>query len=142
MASGQTTNYGLNQWAAEDKVVRTEFNGDNTKLDIVLAEISAALSKIVTGTYTGNGAASRTISLGFTPRAIYVCSESGTVYDGNGNYYYGGLALTGHPAQGEAGPNTVEIASGGFKVNYSISNTKARVMTNAAGYVFYYIALT
>lgn len=33
MASKQTTNYGLNQWAAEDRVMRTEFNADNAKLD-------------------------------------------------------------------------------------------------------------
>lgn len=33
MASGQTSNYGLNQWAAEDQVIRTEFNEDNAKID-------------------------------------------------------------------------------------------------------------
>ena len=33
MASGQTTNYGLNQWAAEDPVLREDFNQDNAKLD-------------------------------------------------------------------------------------------------------------
>ena len=36
MASGQTTNYGLNQWAAEDPVLRTDFNQDNAKLDAAL----------------------------------------------------------------------------------------------------------
>ena len=36
MASGQTSNYGLNQWAAEDPVLRTDFNQDNAKLDAVL----------------------------------------------------------------------------------------------------------
>ena len=29
MASGQTANYQLNQWEAEDKVLRTDFNADN-----------------------------------------------------------------------------------------------------------------
>ena len=141
MASGQTENFGLSQWAAEDQVIRTEFNEDNAKIDAVLAEISSALSKIVTGTYTGNGTDSRTISLGFAPKAVYVCHQSGKLYDGNGNYYFGGLALKGHPAKPEGGPATVELVSGGFKVNYSMSNTKARIMTNAAGYVFHYLAL-
>ena len=36
MASGQTENYGLNQWAAEDAVLREEFNRDNAKLDTEL----------------------------------------------------------------------------------------------------------
>ena len=43
MASGQTANYQLNQWEAEDKVLRTEFNADNAKLDAALAGLAAAL---------------------------------------------------------------------------------------------------
>lgn len=30
MASGQTSRYGLSQWQPEDKVLREEFNGDNS----------------------------------------------------------------------------------------------------------------
>ena len=33
MANSQTEHYGLNQWAAEDKVLREEFNQDNAKID-------------------------------------------------------------------------------------------------------------
>ena len=46
MASGQTANYQLNQWEAEDKVLRTEFNADNAKLDAALAGLAAALAAI------------------------------------------------------------------------------------------------
>ena len=42
MASGQTTNFGLNQWTAADKVLREEFNRDNVKLDTNLEAIRAA----------------------------------------------------------------------------------------------------
>ena len=45
MASGQTTNFGLNQWAAEDKVLREDFNADNAKIDAALKTIP----KIATG---------------------------------------------------------------------------------------------
>lgn len=38
MASSQTTNYGLNQWAAEDKVLREAFNQDNATIDAALWE--------------------------------------------------------------------------------------------------------
>ena len=44
MASGQTANYQLNQWEAEDKVLRTEFNADNAKLDAALAAHDGALA--------------------------------------------------------------------------------------------------
>lgn len=38
MANSQTEHYGLNQWAAEDPVLREEFNRDNAKVDAVLEE--------------------------------------------------------------------------------------------------------
>ena len=47
MASGQTANYQLNQWEAEDKVLRTEFNADNAKLDAALAELAAEVEGAV-----------------------------------------------------------------------------------------------
>ena len=38
MASGYTSNYQLNQWAATDKVLREEFNQDNVKIDGALLQ--------------------------------------------------------------------------------------------------------
>ena len=55
MASGQTSNYGLNQWAAEDKVLREEFNQDNVKIDTAISNVIAAGPKIITGSYLGTG---------------------------------------------------------------------------------------
>ena len=43
MASNYTRNYNLCQWAAEDKVLRTEFNADNSKID---AAINAVDSRV------------------------------------------------------------------------------------------------
>ena len=37
MASNYTSNYNLCQWAAGDRVLRTEFNADNAKIDAALA---------------------------------------------------------------------------------------------------------
>ena len=37
MATNQTTNYQLNQWEPTDQVLRTDFNADNAKIDIALA---------------------------------------------------------------------------------------------------------
>lgn len=36
MANSQTDHYGLNQWAAEDPVLREEFNRDNAKVDAAI----------------------------------------------------------------------------------------------------------
>jgi len=44
MASNYTSNYGLCQWKASDKVLRTEFNADNAKLDAALAGKASVLA--------------------------------------------------------------------------------------------------
>ena len=74
MASNHTTNYNLNQWEATDKVLRTDFNEDNAKIDAALkdhddeiAELEAANTALESAlalkgncqielkTYTGTG---------------------------------------------------------------------------------------
>ena len=40
MSTNHTTNYNLNQWEAADKVLRTEFNADNSKIDAALKNLS------------------------------------------------------------------------------------------------------
>ncbi len=75
MASGQTANYQLNQWEAEDKVLRTEFNADNVKID-------AALPRYVTGSYTGTGTLTPThYSLGGRPKLLVLATNNN--YSGN-----------------------------------------------------------
>ena len=69
MASSYTEHFQLNQWAAEDPVLREDFNADNAKLDKVIP-------RIVTGTYTGDGTADRTIYLGFRPKAVLLFRKS------------------------------------------------------------------
>lgn len=39
----QTANYGLNQWDAEDRILREDFNGDNDKIDQTLKKFQQAL---------------------------------------------------------------------------------------------------
>ena len=40
MASNQTSNYQLNQWQPEDKVLREEFNADNSRVDEALRDLA------------------------------------------------------------------------------------------------------
>ena len=44
MASNYTSSYNLNQWSASDRVLRTEFNADNAKIDAALAGKASASS--------------------------------------------------------------------------------------------------
>lgn len=160
MASNHTSNYNLNQWEPEDKVIRTEFNEDNQKIDAALGElanqlaskvdkaaldaVAATVPKIAVGTYTGNGGQKRTIQIGFTPKAVFVNSFFGGVYDYyEGRNYCGGLAVTGGPVKWD---NTVyedtvlEVVSGGFRVS-NTSQYGNNSKTNASGVVYHYLAI-
>ena len=48
MSSNHTSNYGLSQWEAGDKVLRADFNADNLKIDGALAGLDTSLSSINT----------------------------------------------------------------------------------------------
>ena len=127
MASNQTSFYQLNQWEPEDKVLREEFNADNSRVDGALhslaeevgaralqtevdglktqlatkaaqsaldslsASVTAGLAKkygtdnpyIKAGSYMGDGAATRTISVGFQPSLVMIFSMDCNSIDSN-----------------------------------------------------------
>jgi hypothetical protein len=87
------------------------------------------------GTYTGNGAASRDITLPFTPTAALVMAKNGTT---GGTQPWGGLALTGSPVQQGAGIAAVTIGTNKFTVTYGTNGNDG--ITNTNGVVYHYIA--
>lgn len=158
MSTNKTQHYHLNQWEAEDKVLRAEFNHDNAKLDSAMAqaaqeraELRSAIPKIVTGTYQGNGAASQTIPLGFAPKAVLTMTQSGLMYSPNSSgYMFGGLALPGHSASHryrrsisspyEYYPG-VEVTDTGFTVYETRIGEYAGVSCNSADTTYHYLAI-
>ena len=145
MASNYTSSYQLCQWEAEDKVLRTEFNADNTKIDAALAGLAAAALKLAVGTYTGDGTASRVISVGFTPKAVLVCTQSGLTYSPTASgYVYGGLAVTAGNIYLEHFENIypgVEIVTGGFQVYQTAIDSSSAIQCNNIQYAYHYLAL-
>ena len=156
-----TRNYQLNQWAAGDRVQRVDFNADNAKLDGAIAAVSAragaletgkadktaldaakaTIPKMAIGTYTGSGAASRTISLGFTPKAVLVMTQDG--HTRSSNYIMGGLAVTGSPVKivnGAEEFTAVTLVSNGFRVYYNIDDDYYKVQSNFKDRTYHYIA--
>ena len=165
MPTNYTPNYQLNQWEPEDKVVRTDFNEDNAKIDAALAgkaeastlealsktvagkadtsEITrleqsvAARTTLVAGFYTGDGQESRIINLGFTPRALLVMTASGMTASSTSVYYYGGLALPDHPVITDS-KSVVTIVENGFQTYY---NSNSHILTNYKNIEYRYLAL-
>ena len=86
MSSNHTEHYSLSQWEAEDKVLRTDFNEDNEKIDAALAAHAAGLAKLTAaapklgncqvfyGSYRGTGTSgqSNPNSLTFDCRPVLV----------------------------------------------------------------------
>ena len=96
--------------------------------------VVAQKCEILLGTYTGNGAASREISLGITPKAVIVF-HNGT-RTGDSNFGYGGMAVAAMPAKW--GSSTcVTLTETGFKVYYSDKNDSR---SNTSGSKYNYIA--
>lgn len=154
MASNYTENFGLCQWETTDQVLRTDFNEDNAKIDAALAvkaeqadldtlnstvqQLQLDVTKIVFGAYSGNGTASRTIDLGFTPKALLVVRNTGQFsINSMKPELYGGLAYTGHNITCSSG-TVLNIVENGFKVYYNRADIF--IYTNVSGVEYYYIA--
>jgi len=88
MASNYTSNYGLCQWQASDKVLRTEFNADNAKIDAALAGLerskasASALSSLKTAV-NGKADSSTVTSLSSTVSSLN-CRVYMETYVGDG----------------------------------------------------------
>ena len=96
---------------------------------------STANSKIalVSGSYTGDGAESQTIYLGFRPKAVLLERQDGVRYS---NTTVAGLALDGKPCYTDSTSGGITITATGFTVS-----GKDMTITNKEGVVFYYLAL-
>lgn len=108
---------------------------DTDDVDSQLSAVNSRLSslegrvEVRAGSYVGDGAASKTISLGFTPKAVLVENIEGarTV----SSVVYGGLALPNLPVG--LSRTSAEIVSGGFKV---YENSSAALNYSGAYYCY------
>ena len=127
-----TPNYGLHQWESSDDFLRTDFNTDHALIDAALGELAADKAEIVTGMYTGNGANSQFISLGFAPKAVLVVTDRGMTSA------YGGLAVPGQMVSEPHGEKVLEITGAGLTA-YGVGSSWSK--GNSSGTVFFYLAV-
>ena len=86
MNMNHTTNYQLSQWESTDRILMSDFNGDNAKIDAALKEHDdelAALTAAADGfgncriyfdTYTGTGSGATVLTFPKKPRLVYLTS--------------------------------------------------------------------
>ena len=80
---GQTSNYGLKQWESWERVTRGEVNELVGGVDAAVKaayQLADGKASAVFGTYTANGQASQHINLGFSPRALILCTRAGLLF--------------------------------------------------------------
>ena len=134
----KTTNYQLPKWEKTDRIQMKDFNDMTAALDAALGTIP----KLAVGSYTGDGAESRKIDLGFTPKAVIVCDSSGLTR--NSSAAWGGVALPDIPATYTYSSNTVPVVSltdNGFTVYYKSFGGTNWVGSNGSGTTLIYFAL-
>ena len=139
----KTTNYQLPKWEKTDRIQMKDFNDMTATLDAALA----AKSRVACGVYTGDGTASRTIDLDFTPKAVLVLSAKYLLASTDNTTRYGGLALTGHPvyACDDTRLPVMSVTENGFivtkeSITYFSKNYAANSNTNGDNYLYLAIA--
>ena len=130
-------------WKRTDRFesVREMVNENFAAMDGVLAK----KVEVVTGSYVGDGEAERFISLGRTPKALYVSLCTGATFGSSGSIY-GGLAMKDLPIVSMSSgvvysPPALELMEGGFLVRYTAEKVGYSTLTvNRLDFPYRYIA--
>ena len=131
MSSLKTEQYQLHQWEPGDSVLREEFNENFAKLDVS--------TRLFFGSYTGDGAAERLISLPITPKAVYLCTRGGKAgFIENYTEVYGGLTFADHPVARDS-YWAARLADGGFEVREYDSGSY-HIHCNEKNEVYHFVA--
>lgn len=131
-----TTHLALNMPELNDPVDITQLNHNMEVLDQKVYP-----NATVTGSYVGDGTQDRFINLGFTPRAVLLCSAAGRMgyYYNGSEFTYGGLFTADHPLMN----STVcagQVQEGGFSVTHDSSVSSHCSYTNYRDMTFHYMA--
>lgn len=110
-------------------------NSNAAGLAAKIEALEGGKAKIVLGTYHGDNASNRDISLGFQPRAVLLEIQFGKRAD-NGDIY-GGLAFPDTPLYNAAAGNALTITSNGFRVYFDADY----LYTNQTGNTYLYLAV-
>ena len=96
-------------------------------------QVLATKCRIYVGTYEGDDATSRTISLGFTPLALLLLEEGYETAQG-----HGGLVFPEQPLSSNYGYEFLKIVDNGFWVAYDHEHG---CRSNTEGYTYFYLAV-
>ncbi len=132
-SSNKTAHLKLNLWSGTDKPKREDFNSDNQKTE----DAFNSLQKISSGTYVGDGKASRSFTLGFQPSAVFITAVGLPCMEAQPD---GGVILRSCMAAGQLESFGAGVTSTGFRVfddsHQNETLTKAELNAQAASYFY------
>ena len=124
---------------ADDLQTQVNARATTSALNSAVSNLQSQLDgKIVVGTYQGDNQNTRFISLGFTPKMVFVIPNHAELV--NTGRRRGGLALEGSPCQ-DSNRKVVEIVTGGFNVFYTGTSYTSDIMANYDGFTYHYFAV-
>lgn len=128
----------------EEKASQDALTAETTAREVGDAALTQAIAQKCTcyfGSYRGDGALSRVISLDFTPKAVWILINTGYREGAGGSTaVYGGLALRDAPVvaiQGNEQSTALEICESGFLVYHTRSTPYA--FLNWEGKTYHYV---
>ena len=126
---------------AEQTVRENADTSLNTRVTTLETEMPQKC-EVYIGTYTGNGAASQLITLGYKPALVLVLESGARIYNYDGKSdFYGGMALPGHPASVN-GMTAVRVENTGFRVYYGWNSEGSMcARTNSANETYHYLVV-
>lgn len=151
MSSRKTTHYQLNQYEAQDLILRADANADNTKIDDALHAHDDAITalrqwlntpgeilRIASGSYVGNGNGGthddpNSLTFDFRPMivVVYEMVTAARVYGLPYAIMLQGLPLT-NDASGMNGNGTLDVTWNGNSVSWTYPGVFASGDMNAA----------
>ena len=112
----------------------TQINNNAAQLAASLEDLGERKAEVVTGTYEGDGASSRDISLGFQPRAVLLEVRTGMRPSAT---VYGGMALPDATLYNPLAGTALSIRENGFRVYFEPGD----IYTNNEGSSYVYLAI-
>ena len=128
MASSYTQNYKLCQWEAEDKVLRTEFNADNAKIDAAIAAVDRRVDTL-SSTVGGKASQSALNSLSQT------VSRHGEAISKLGNCLFYATSYVGTGTQDESNPPSLTFPHRPMVVFISCGHRRLTLVQGSSSYV-------
>ena len=138
MSTNHTPNFNLCQWEADDKVLRSDFNADNQKIDAALAGLQQSMGncRIAAGSYVGTGKSGSAnpcvLTFDFQPQLVILNTQELDSYNEIAKYYLLFPGVDSFPVPDSSKRNSLTWSETGISWYYESSSSSESQSKRAA----------